>query len=419
MSMDRQIKRRWYHNRNLWWGFGALVAFMVLIPVFLISGNQSQVCVKAERLTIASVEKGEFQEQIHVSGSVMPVKTVYLDALEGGRVESVAREAGSYVAAGDTILHLSNAALQLDIMNREAQLFEQRNNLRNTRLLMEQNSLQLESQLLELDRQIKKAQRSYERNRQLFERDLISEEEFTACVDDYEYLTRKKELTVRAQKQDSTFRNLQITMLEASVERIQANLEAVRKNLENLWVKAPISGQLTALNAEIGQSKQRGERLGQIDIIDGYKIRAEVDEYYITRLSPGLRGSCELDNDIYHLVLSKIYPEVNDGRFQVDMEFADSLRVDLRRGQTVHMRLELGEPAQAILLPRGPFFQYTRGQWIYVLDDDGHNAAKRAVRLGLQNPEMYEVIEGLSPGEKVIISAYDNFGNADKLVLED
>ncbi len=416
--MDRIIERKWFKSRIIWWGIGSLAIILFLLAILLGSGTESQLSVRAERLTIASIEKGDFQELIHVNGTVMPIKTVYLDAVEGGRVESVIREAGSLVDRGDTILRLSNAALQLDIMNREAQLFEQRNNLRNTRLQMEQNSLQLESQLLELDRLIKKAERDYERNRKLFDRKLISEEEFTACSDEYEYLTRKKELTLRAQKQDSLFRFMQIEMLEASVQRIQGNLEVVRMSLENLNVRAPVSGQLTALNAEVGQSKQRGERLGQIDILSGYKVRADVDEFYITRLETGRTGRFVLNEETYFLEVTKLYPEVSEGKFQIDLEFSGEPPADLRRGQTVHLRLELGERKKAILLPRGPFFQNTRGRWIYVLDDDGHNASRRNIRLGLQNPEVYEVIEGLSPGEQVIISAYDMFGDAERLVLE-
>jgi HlyD family secretion protein len=419
MGMDRKIELEWWQKKRLWWTAGTAVIVFLLVYLVLVTDSQSRLQVEAERLTISEVERGPFQEYIPLSATVLPIRTVYLDAMEGGRVEQVVREAGSYVNAGDTILVLSNSGLLLDIMNREAQLFEQRNNLRNTRLAMEQNALALDAQLLDLDHQIRLAERTYRQNEKLSEKGLIPEDDFLDSKDAFDYLVRKRDLTIESQRQDSVFRTLQIEMLEASVERIQANLEIVKQNLENLYLRAPVSGQLTSLNAEIGESKSRGERLGQIDILDGFKVRAQIDEHYITRLEIGLDGAFDLSDETYQLGVTKIYPEVRDGRFAVDLEFQGDFPEDIRRGQTVHVRLELGDLTECILLPRGGFYQTTGGRWVYVLDANGEQAVKRDIRLGQQNPRMFEVLDGLRPGERVITSSYDTFGDVDKLVLND
>jgi HlyD family secretion protein len=417
--MDRKIERQWYQKKQVWWAVGSSLVVILIVSLILTADTQSRLNVNTERITISTVERGPFQVYIPLTGTVMPTRTVYLDAMEGGRVEAVIREAGSFVNQGDTILHLSNASLVLDIMNREAQLFEQSNNLRNTRLAIQQNSLMLEGQLLDLDRQIQSAKRTFELNQQLYEKGWTSHDEFADARDQYEYLQRRRELTIETQRQDSLFRNLQIEMLEASVDRIQANLEVVRQNVENLYLRAPVTGQLTSLNAEIGESKVRGERLGQIDILDGFKVRAGVDEHYIVRVQQGLSGEFDLAGQTYELVVSKVYPEVRDGRFEVDLEFVGDAPVDIRRGQTVHVRLELSDLTECVLLPRGGFYQSTGGRWAYVLDGSGGFAIKREIRLGQQNPRMFEVLEGLEPGDRVVTSSYDNFGDVDKLVLSD
>jgi len=419
MGMDRKIERQWYQKKQVWWSAGGTLVIFLIVYLILTSDTQSRLNVDTERITISTVERGPFQVYIPLTGTVMPIRTVYLDAMEGGRVEAVIREAGSFVNQGDTILHLSNTSLLLDIMNREAQLFEQSNNLRNTRLAMQQNSLRLEGELLDLDRQIQTAKRTYEVSQQLYERNLASHDEFADARDQFDYLQRRRELTIETQHQDSLFRSLQIEMLEASVDRIQANLDVVRQNLENLYLRAPVTGQLTSLNAEVGESKVRGERLGQIDILDGFKVRAGVDEYYIVRVERGLSGEFDLAGQTYELVVSKVYPEVRDGRFEVDLEFVGAAPVDIRRGQTVHIRLELSDLTECVLLARGGFYQSTGGRWAYVLDEAEEFAVKREIRLGQQNPRMFEVLEGLEPGDRVVTSSYDNFGDVDKLVLND
>jgi HlyD family secretion protein len=418
MTMDRKIERKWWTRKKVWYAGGAGIVAATLIVLALTGESQSRRRVDSDRVTIETVERGLFQVYIPVIGAVMPIRTVYLDAMEGGRVETVVREAGHMVAKGDTILHLSNASLRLDIMNREAQLFEQRNNLRNTRLAMQQNALDLEGQLVELDYKITLARRAHDRNTQLVEQSLISKDDFETSRDEYDYLLARRDLTVRTQQQDSLFRSLQIEMLEESVERIQANLEIIRQNLESLCVRAPVSGQLTSLNAEVGESKTRGQRLGQVDILDGFKIRAAIDEHYITRVVTGLQGEFELAGETRHLSITKIYPEVKNGRFEVDMEFQGAPPDDIRRGQTVHIRLELSDLTECVLLPRGAFYQTTGGRWAYVVDESGGFAERREIRVGQQNPKVFEVLEGLEPGDKVVTSSYEGFGDVRKLVLK-
>lgn len=418
MSMDRQLEKRLWSPKRIGWLVGVILLVAVPAYVFIASDGASRLNVRAERVTISTVEKGPFQVYIAVTGTVLPIRTVYLDAIEGGRVERVVREAGSLVHEGDTILELTNSNLVLDIMNREAQLFEQSNNLRNTRLAMEERSLSLEAELADLDYLTAKAKRAYDQAVSLEKSQLISEHEFADARDEYEYLRRKRDLTVRTQRQDSLFRSLQVEQLEQSVARIETNLEIVRQNQDNLFLRAPVSGQLTSLNAEVGESKSRGERLGQIDIVDGFKVRADIDEHYIARLNIGLKGEFDLAGQTHHLAVTKIYPEVVDGRFEVDLEFENEPPPDVRRGQTVHIRLELGDLTEALQLARGAFFQNSGGNWAYVLDETGETAIKRSIHLGQQNPRVFEVLEGLEPGQKVITSSYDSFGDAEKLVLQ-
>ncbi|MCX6640250.1 MAG: HlyD family efflux transporter periplasmic adaptor subunit [bacterium] len=416
--MDRKIeKKKWTLKRIAWTSVAALFIFMVLWTI-LFGDRSSKLNVETERITISTVRSGPFQEFIPVTGTVIPLKTVYLDAIEGGRVESLFLESGSLVTAGDKILKLANTDMLLDVMYREAELFQQSNNLRNTRLAMEQNKLSLKAQLLDLDYQLKLKERTYNDYEALYGKKLIAQREYEQVKDDYEYLKNKLDLTLKSQVQDSIFRDVQIEQLEVSLQRMENNLALVKNNLENLVLKAPVTGLLTSLNAEIGESKSRGERLGQIDVLDGFKARVQVDEHYISRINPGQRGVFTFANNDYHLIIKKVYPEVKEGRFEVDMEFEGTPPSGIRRGQSLHIRLELGDLATALLLERGGFYQKTGGQWVYVLDKSGTTAVKRNIKIGRQNPEVFEVLEGLNVGEQVITSSYDNYGDIDKLVLK-
>jgi HlyD family secretion protein len=416
--MDRIIeKKKWTPQKII--GFSVLGIIIIVIMYRLFFGDTgSKLNVQSERITTYTVKRDDFQDYMTVTGVVQPIRTIYLDAIEGGRVEEILIEEGKMVEKGDAILTLSNTNLQLSIMNREAELAEQLNNLRNTRLLMEQNKLDLRKQILELNYQITQQKRDYENNKRLYDGDHICETEFAETKERYEYLIEKKAVLLETQKQDSIFRQVQIEQLEASVARMQENLSLVRKKLESLEVTAAISGQLVSLNAEIGEAKSPGERLGQINVLDSYKINGDIDEHYISRVGRGLTGEFEFAGNVYQLTVTKIYPQVENGRFSVDMEFTDEFPENMRIGQTFRIKLELGESEETLLLARGGFYQNTGGQWVYILDESGERAIKTDVRLGRQNPRFYEVLDGLTPGDIVITSSYDNFGDADQLILK-
>ena len=350
---------------------------------------------------------------------IIPISTHFLDAVEGGRVDTVYLEAGTFINKGDRILKLANTNLLMDVMYREAELFQQSNNLRNTQLAMDRNSLEMRRQILELKREIKKQKRINESNDILAEKDLISKREYEEALDELEYLIAKLDITRETHRQDSLFRENQVEQLETSLRRMETNLEIVKQNLENLVIKAPVTGHLTSLNAEVGESKARGENLGQIDILDGFKVRVAIDEHYIARVSIGQRGTFTFSDDSYRLTVSKVYPEVLGGRFEVDMLFEDEEPEGIRRGQTLRIRLELGDLSEAILLPTGGFYQKTGGRWIFVVDESGKHAVKRKIHIGRENALHYEVLDGLEPGERVITSSYDSFGDVDRLVLKE
>ena len=416
--MDRPIEKKlWTPKRIVYVSAGAVFIIFVIYSIFAMSGGP-KLNVKSERLTISTVIHDDFQERLSTTGSVIPLNTYYLDAVEEGRVDNVYLEAGAFVKKGDVILELVNTKLLMDIMYREAETFQQSNNLRNTRLNMERNGLEMKRELLDLEHRIKQQRRIVETNVSLETKNLISDREFEESKDELDYLIKKLELTKLTNVQDSTFRTNQLEQLEISLTRMEMNLEIVKKNLDNLIIKAPISGHLTALNTEVGQLKKKGERLGQIDVLDGFKMRVPVDEYYISRIALGQSGSFEFNDNEYKLMITKIYPEVVHGRFMVDLEFAQDVPEGIRRGQTFRVRLELSELSQAILLANGSHYQTTGGRWIYVLDDSGTRAHRREIHLGRQNSDFYEVLDGLEPGERVIVSTYETFGDAEHLILK-
>ncbi len=414
--MDRIIKKKRWPKVVIWATSGALIISLLLY--MLLRTTDSRLNVKAERVTISLVKKGPFQEYIAVVGNVLPINTIYLDAVEGGRVEEIFLEAGSFVKEGDLIMRLSNTNLLLDIMYREAELFQQSNNLRNTRLSLEQNRLRLNQELAEVDFRLQQIKRRYERNKVLFEENFISAEEYEDIRDEYQFMIKKRELTVESMDKELNFRKEQVEQLEASLQRMKDNLNLVKQKQENLNLKAPINGHLTSLKAEIGESKSIGERLGQIDETSGFKVRASVDEHFISRVEVGKSGKFELAEQEYQLTVTKVYPEIKEGRFEVDLEFKESAPEDVRRGRTLHIKLELGDMSEELLVPRGGFYSKTGGNWIYVVDRSGDFAVKRDIRLGMQNPDYFTVLEGLEEGEKVVTSGYDTFGDKDRLVFK-
>ncbi len=416
-GMDRRIeKKKWPPKRIAVVGGAGL--FTIFIIYALVANTGSRLNVEAGRLTVSTVVRGPFQEYIPVNGVVQPIRTFYLDAVEGGRIEERFVEAGAFVRKGDRILRMGNTNLQLDVMYREALSYEQINNARNTSITIEQNTISVRQEVAEAEFQFQQASRNYLRDSTLFDRGLTSPMEFKRSQDEYAYWKERKAISLAHWQQDSLLRVNQLGQLDASIRRMTANLELTRKNLENLTLRAPIGGQLSSLNAEIGQSKSAGERLGQIDVLDSFKVRVPVDEFYIARVSPGQTGLCELAGDTFALTIRKVYPEVREGRFEVDMEFSSKVPGGIRRGQTLQIRLELGRLEEAVMVPRGGFYQKTGGQWIYVVDESGDFAVRRSIRLSRQNPQVFEVLEGLSAGERVVTSSYDSFGDADRLVIK-
>jgi HlyD family secretion protein len=417
-GMDRKIEQKHKWKKKYTWI--SIISALLIITIYnLVFGDRSsKLNVEAEKLAIEEVKSDIFQDYIAVIGVVEPIRTIYIDAMEGGRVDAKFLDEGTMVKKGDLIMKLSNSNLLLDILRREADLAEQENNLRNNRLYMEQNKLSLESQILELNFQLKKIERTYKNNQTLIKDNLISREDFDQSKEQFEYSVKKKELLMRTQKQDSTFRTIAIQQLESSVGRMQENIVLIKDKFESLNVKAPEDGQLAIINPEIGESMSPGQRLAQINVLDAYKMKVEIDEHYIARVIKGLKGDFEFDNGNYDLKITKIFPEVKGGRFSVDMEFTGKIPEQIRIGQTTRIRLELGESKQAILIPRGGFYQSTGGQWIYVVNKDEKTASRRMIHIGRQNPKYYEVLDGLDKGEKVIVSSYESYGDADKLILK-
>jgi HlyD family secretion protein len=393
---------------------------LILICLFAAcrQGGVSTHSVRKERIAIGKVKRGAYVETISVTGKILPVNIVYLDALEGGRVEKIFAEAGSMIKQGDRILQLTNTDLLFDIMRRESDLSQQTNNLKNTRLGMDQLRLQLNQQLSEIENRLQQQRRVYERYKELEKENLISRHEFELAKDQYEYLAKQKELTVETQKSELRLRQAQVEALEESLKLTQADLDFVRQKLDNLTVIAPVSGQLTSLDVVVGESKSPGERLGQIDQWDGFKVRTSIDERFIALVKPKDAGTFEIGGQAYNVDVKKIYPEVRDGKFEVDLEFVGEPPPGLKRGQTLHVRLMLTDAADSLLLARGDHFRSTGGRWVYVLDQAGKSAAKTRIRLGRQNPQLLEVLEGVKEGDSVIISSYESFKNCDRLILK-
>ncbi len=418
MGMDRKLeKKTWTPKRIL--AVAGILAFVVLsIYAFGFMDMRSTLNVDRNKITISEVREDTFQEFIQVTGAVQPIRTIYLDAIEGGVVQQVFLESGTQVVQGDTILTLTNSGLQLRVLQQTSGLYDQINNVRNSRLNLEQNTLRLQEQLANAQSQKEILRAQFERQKKLIERDLISEQEFQTTKENYEYQKKRYELTYESFKKDSVQTITQTRQLNNSEERMFQNLEAVQQILDNLTVTAPISGQLSTIELNQGQSISSGERIGQVDILDSFKVRASIDEYHLPRISPGLSGSFSFDGKTHELEITKIYPVIKDGQFEVDLEFVGEMPRNLRRGQTTRIRLELGESAQEVQIPRGGFYQTTGGNWIFVVNEEEGKAYKRDIVLGRQNPEFFEVQSGLQPGEKVITSGYSTFGSNEVLVLE-
>lgn len=398
-----------------WWALGA---FVILVVVLLLTGRRSVLRVDGSTILTGTARQGEFNDYIRVSGQVQPMTTVQLSPTEGGNVQRIVAEEGSHVNEGDVIVVLGNENLDMQILNSEAELAEKENILRNTMISMEQQKLSVRQEKLSLQIEVRRARRAYEQNKALYEEKLIAKEEYLKASEDYELAKDKLELVTDRERQDSLYRSVQIAQMHESLENMRLNMNMIRRRKENLSVKAPISGELGLLDVELGQSVAAGAKIGQINNLDSYKIEAQIDEHYIDRVAPGLEATFERQSEKYSSVIRKVYPEVRDGKFKADFRFEGQPPENIRTGQTYYLNLQLGQSAEAILIPRGSFYQNTGGKWVYVLNADGTKATKRSVRIGRQNPQYYEVLEGLAPGDKVIISAYDSFGDKDELLIK-
>ncbi|HET6568835.1 MAG TPA: biotin/lipoyl-binding protein, partial [Rhodothermales bacterium] len=416
-GLDRKIRKKTWTPRRI-----ALAAGVVLFVAFVGYGfatttGGSRLNVEKDKVTIATVEQGPFQELINVTGNVMPRTTVYLDAVDGGRVEEVYLREGTMVKKGDPILRLSNSDLQLRLLQNEAAVTEQENLLQQQRLQMEENNLNLRQQLVQMDFEIIRLVRQNDRNRQLHDKKLISDAEFEKTNDELHYWQERRALTQQTYRTDSLAQTERVQQMQESINNMRRSFDLLQATLENLTLRAPVSGYLTSLDAEVGQIRQSGSRFGQIDVLDGgYKIRAGIDEYYISRVQRGqMARTTPINGQEYRLQVTRVYPEVRDGRFEVDMDFVGAVPEGIRRGQTIRFYLELSDPTEAVILPRGGFYQTTGGNWIYVVDESGSFATRRNIKIGRQNPNYYEVLEGLKPGEQVVTSSYETFGDAQRL----
>ncbi len=421
LGMDRRIEKRRFTTRRVALGASLLLLAGLCGYALLADFGVRRLNVQRERLTLSAVESGPFKEYIPVRGTVLPLHTVYLDALESGQVVQVFVEEGALVVEGDPLLRLANPDLELTTLQQEAEQERSREALLNGRLTMEQNLLASRKALMEIEYRLAVDKRNFERYRDLPAEDLaaiMSRQEYERLRDEYEYSARRMALTRETLTQDSLLAASRVAQLVSAVERTERDLAIVRRQLDNLTVRAPAAGQLTTLEAEIGESKEAGVRLGQIDMTEGFKVRATIDEHYIGRVGRGQRGSFDSGGETYGLSIRKVYPEVREGGFEVDLLFEGEAPGGIRRGQTLLVRLELGNLEEAVQVARGGFYQSTGGHWAYVLDASGDRAARRSIRLGRQNPRVYEVLEGLEPGERVITSSYESFGeNIDVLVL--
>lgn len=396
-----------------WWGGLLLVAFILWL---VFRDNSSTLRVNADSLTISEVRQGEFNDYIRISGQVQPMTTIQISPQEGGIVQEIVSEEGSKVKAGDVIVRLSNDNLDLQILNSEAELAEKENILRNTLISMEQQKLSLRQDKLQLQTEVARLKRKYEQNKALYEDRLISREDYLTAEEDYMLSAGKLELVSDRAEQDSLYRSVQIIQMQESLDNMRMNMQMIRRRKENLTIKAPIDGELGLLDVVLGQSISSGTKIGQINNLDSYKIEAQIDEHYIDRVSAGLSASIQRQNDSYSAVIRKVYPEVRDGKFKADFKFDGTVPENIRSGQTYYLNLQLGQPENAVLVQRGTFYQKTGGKWIYVITGEG-KAVRREIRIGRQNPQYYEVLEGLAPGEKVITSGYDSFGDNEVLVF--
>ncbi|HEY0246032.1 MAG TPA: HlyD family efflux transporter periplasmic adaptor subunit [Mucilaginibacter sp.] len=416
--MDRKIEKSTWNRKRILTISGVAALIILITCSILFTSGKSKLDVETERLTISEIKKGPFQEFIPVNGIVMPITTIYLDAAEGGRVEHRYVEDGTNMKKGQPILKLANTDLELTLANQETQVYAAQTQMQISHNNAEQNTITKLNQMADVDVAFKEAERIYNLDKHLYDQKAIGLQQFQSDKNTYDYQLRRKKLTLQILKQDTALTSQQDAQSKEQYAQQKKTLELMRQKVADLIVRAPIDGQLTSMDAEVGQNKNKGERLGQIDVLSGYKVRVDVDEHYITRVFNGLMGDFVIDDKTYKLKITKIFTQVTNGRFQVDMVFVGESPKTVRRGQTLQIRLALSDETQAILLPKGGFYQQTGGNWIFKLSEDGKSAYKVDIQLNRQSPDYYEVIQGLKPGDKVITSSYDTYGDKQELILK-
>lgn len=418
--MDIRIEKKkglraLFTKRGIPYLAGAL--FLLFVVWLLVRDNSSTLRVDARTISVGTVARGEFNDYIRVTGQVQPITTVQLSPLEAGIVERLVVEEGASVRKGDVLVELSNTSLTLEILNSEAELAEKQNILRNTLISMEQQKLDLRLDKVQLDLDVERKRRTWQQNEELYRSNLIAREEWLQSKEDYELAAKKRELNIERQVQDSLYRTVQIEQMEDNLANMKRNMQLIRQRIDNLQVKSPIDGEVGLLDVVLGQSVTSGQKIGQVNDLSDYKVEAEIDESYIDRVRAGLDATFERQDTAFTMRLRKVYPEVRNGQFRADFTFVGAHPRNIRSGQTYYLHLELGQPTDAVIIPRGSFYQSTGGAWIYVLAPEGDRAFKRQIRIGRQNPQYYEVLEGLEPGERVIVSGYENYGANDVLIL--
>ncbi len=416
--MDRVIKKTKTQRLMKYWPYLAGGCFLVVILGWLIFGNHaSTLRVNRDELTISEVKAAEFKDYVRTSGQVLPIQVVQISPEEGGIVMEKVVEEGTMVRKGEVIVRLSNSNLDLQILNAEAELAEKQNLLRNTQVAMQQDKLNNQTEQAQLDIDTQRKLRAFDQNKRLYQEKLISREAFMQSQEDYQLSARKRSLVSQRLKQDSIYRTVQMDQMEDNLQNMRRNVVLVRQRKDKLEVRAAIDGELGLLDVELGQSISPGQKIGQLNDLSNYKVQAQIDEHYIDRVRQGLMATFTRGDKKYLLQVRKVYPEVREGKFRCDFIFRGERPENIRTGQTYYIDLELGQPEQAVIIPRGTFFQTTGGQWIFVLDKSGNNAYRRNIRIGRQNPQFYEVLEGLEPGERVITNGYEAFKDNEVLVI--
>ncbi len=417
-NMDVPIKKQKFSTSRIAMSIGGLAILALIIFVFVQSTGGSKLNVEKERIAINTIKKDVFQENIPVNGIVLPITTIYLDALEGGRVEEIFVEDGAIMKKGEPILRLSNTDLELSLINQETSVYNLLTQMQISQNAARQNTINRRNQFTDVENNLIEAKRLYELNKKLYDKGAVGRQEYESSENDYNYQKQRMQLAKQVLSQDSSATKQELSQAQSSYARTQSALELMRKKVGDLVVRAPVDGQLTSLDAEIGQSKNKGERLGQIDVLSGFKVRVDIDEHYISRIYNGQKGTFTFNEKTYTLIIKKVFTQVTNGRFQVDMHFESDVPEGIRRGQNLQIRVALSAEKQALLIPKGGFFQKTGGNWIFKISEGGNNAYKVNIRLGSQNTEYYEVIEGLLPGDQVVTSSYDSFGDTEELILK-